>query len=120
MKAITFNAEGKPEEKIKKIFTLFDMNNDGKISRKEMEKLIQDMLSYFKDNQLMEQLPADAPEKFSTTIFSQMDKDKDGQITEEEFLQLCISDETFHSLIMSFWPESIWPRSVHNSIVERK
>ena len=107
MIANTLHTEEKTEDKMKKIFNLFDVNGDGKISMKEMETLIQDMLSYFKANKLMENLPADASEKFSKTIFSQMDKDKDGQISQGEFVRLCLADDHFRSLIMSFWPQNV-------------
>ena len=107
MTANTLEAEKSSEEKIEKIFHLFDGDNDGKITLKEMESLIQDFLSYFQVNKMMENLPDDASVMFSQTIFSQMNKDRNGEINQKEFRALCFADDNFRSLVMSFWPEKV-------------
>ena len=107
MIANTFETAGKPEDKMKQIFNLFDVNGDKKISMNEMQQLIQDMLSYFMANKIMENLPDDASVQFSKTIFSQMDKDNDGEITQTEFVRQCLADDHFRSLIFSFWPQNV-------------
>ena len=41
-------AGGDPEEILKKIFRLFDVNSDGSISKKEMKRLVKDMYGLLK------------------------------------------------------------------------
>ena len=107
MIANTFETAGKPEEKMKQLFNLFDVNGDKKISMEEMQQLIHDMLSYFKTNKIMENLSDDASVKFTKTIFSQMDKNNDGSISQAEFVRQCLADDHFRSLIFSFWPQNV-------------
>ena len=72
-----------------------------------MESLIQDFLSYFEVNKIMENLPDDASVMFTKTVFSQMNKDRNDEINQEEFTALCFADDNFRSLVMSFWPENV-------------
>ena len=44
----TIMAGGTPEDILKKIFRLFDVNSDGSISKKEMKRLVKDMYGLLK------------------------------------------------------------------------
>ena len=103
----TLEAEDNPVKKLERIFNLFDGDGNGKITLKEMESLIEDFLSYFQVNKMMENLPEDASLMFTKTVFSQLNKDKNDEINLEEFTALCLADDDFRSLVMSFWPENV-------------
>ena len=103
----TLEAEDNPAKKLERIFNLFDGDGNGKITLKEMENLIEDFLSYFQVNKMMENLPEDASLMFTKTVFSQLNKDKNDEINLEEFTSLCLADDDFRSLVMSFWPENV-------------
>ena len=44
---------------------------------------------------------------FTCAIFSEMNKDTNDEISQEEFRALCLADDNFRSLVMSFWPEKV-------------
>ena len=107
MTANTVEAEDNSERKLEKIFNLFDGDGNGKITLKEMESLIHDFLSYFQANEMTENLPEDASVMFTKTVFSQLNKEKNDEINQEEFIELCLADDNFRSLVLSFWPENV-------------
>ena len=34
-------------------------------------------------------------------------KEKNDEINQEEFIELCLADDNFRSLVLSFWPENV-------------
>ena len=79
-------SEGAPEEVLTKIFRVFDVNSDGTISKKEMNKLIKDMYGLLKTED-----PYIAAKKLvAKTAFAEMDKDKDGKVSQAEFVSACM------------------------------
>jgi len=88
-------SDGSPEEVLSKIFRVFDVNSDGTITQKELKRLIKDMYGL---------LNSDNPEQasqdlISKSAFSEMDKDADGKITQEEFIAACLGQEQFSKML---------------------
>ena len=88
-------SEGTPEEVLVKIFRVFDVNSDGVISFKEMQKLIKDMYGLLKK----EDPKIAAKNVVAKTAFAEMDQDKDGRVTIEEFVSTCMGQAEITQLL---------------------
>ena len=82
-------------EKTKKIFRVFDTNNDGFIIREEMERLVKNMYAFIKHDN-----PDVAAEStIEEFTFAEMDEDSDGKVTEAEFMAAVERKAEFTSLL---------------------
>jgi Ca2+-binding EF-hand superfamily protein len=88
-------SDGTPQEVLAKIFRVFDVNSDGTINKKELGRLIKDMYGLINaDN------PEEASKEFiAASAFAEMDKDEDGKITTEEFVNACLGQEQFSKML---------------------
>ena len=86
-------SSGSPEEKLRQIFKVFDINNDGVISQLEMTKLVREMYN------LIDRPSHVNPISFAKQIFNEMDTDHDGEVSEEDFISACLNDEKYSSLL---------------------
>jgi len=89
-------SSGSAEEKLLQMFDIFDTHRTGYISQLEMTKLVREMFSCIDST---ERPPGSNPISFSKMIFNEMDKDRDGQISKQEFIQACLDDDSFSSLL---------------------
>eukprot|EP00092_Neocalanus_flemingeri_P022485 GFUD01024385.1.p1 GENE.GFUD01024385.1~~GFUD01024385.1.p1 ORF type:complete len:192 (+),score=52.16 GFUD01024385.1:60-635(+) len=86
---------GTPEENLKRIFRVFDADSDGLISKAELKKLVKDMHAVIKENN---------PEKYQDDLITdstwlEMDKDRDGFITCEEFTAAVLAKDKFSKFL---------------------
>merc|ERR1712140_32845 len=81
-------SDGSPEE-------VFDLNSDGSISNKEMERLVKDMYSLLKT----EDPTIAAKDMITKSAFAEMDKNEDGKVTLEEFRTACLGREEFSKML---------------------
>ena len=79
-------SDGTPEDVLTLIFRMFDVNSDGTITQKEMTKLIKDMHGLLKEED--PNLPA--RDLVAKSLFAEMDADKDGKVTVDEFVTACL------------------------------
>nr|XP_028596908.1 calsenilin isoform X5 [Podarcis muralis] len=92
---------GTVHEKLKWAFNLYDINKDGYITKEEMlaiMKSIYDMMGRYTYPILREDAPIEHVEKF----FQKMDKNQDGVVTMEEFLETCQKDENIMTSMQLF------------------
>lgn len=105
--------EGTPEEVMGKIFRVFDLNGDGVITASEMNKIIKviycisiciiiyhilsmkDMYGLLKT----ENPELEAEKLLSKSAFTEMDKNQDGKITQEEFIKACLGQEEISRIL---------------------
>uniref|UniRef100_A0A3B1IM64 Potassium voltage-gated channel interacting protein 4b n=1 Tax=Astyanax mexicanus TaxID=7994 RepID=A0A3B1IM64_ASTMX len=83
---------GSAEEKLYWTFNLYDLNRDGQITREEMLdvlKAIYDLMGKNVPTGLKEEIPRLHLEAF----FQKMDRNHDGVVTAEEFIETCQKDE---------------------------
>merc|ERR1719499_1659069 len=78
-------SNGSPEENMKQIFRVFDINNDGTITLKELQKIVKDLFL------LINETNADkaSQEVLVKTAFHEMDENHDGAVTQSEFIEAC-------------------------------
>merc|ERR1712165_329166 len=88
-------SNGSPEENLKQIFRVFDINNDGSISLKELQRIVKDLFH------LINEKNADlaSQEVLAESAFQEMDENQDGQITQEEFIEACMTQKKFSTIL---------------------
>jgi len=70
---------GSAEENLRQIFRLFDINSDGKVEREELDKVATELSKV-----------GELKEEVVKAAFEEMDADRDGGVTQEEFIQACL------------------------------
>ncbi|XP_036291976.1 calsenilin isoform X3 [Pipistrellus kuhlii] len=92
---------GTVQEKLKWAFNLYDINKDGYITKEEMlaiMKSIYDMMGRHTYPLLREDAPLEHVERF----FQKMDRNQDGVVTIDEFLETCQKDENIMNSMQLF------------------
>ncbi|XP_061449440.1 calsenilin isoform X2 [Rhineura floridana] len=92
---------GTVHEKLNWAFNLYDINKDGYITKEEMlaiMKSIYDMMGRYTYPIVREDAPIEHVERF----FQKMDKNQDGVVTIEEFLETCQKDENIMTSMQLF------------------
>ncbi|XP_075222966.1 A-type potassium channel modulatory protein KCNIP1-like isoform X2 [Lycorma delicatula] len=92
VQGLSILSRGSLDEKLRWTFSLYDINGDGRITREEMTDIvtaIYDLMGKFTDPSLEEGTVAAKVDR----IFQKMDRNKDGVVTLEEFLECCTNDE---------------------------
>ncbi|XP_012497345.1 PREDICTED: calsenilin isoform X2 [Propithecus coquereli] len=92
---------GTVHEKLKWAFNLYDINKDGYITKEEMlaiMKSIYNMMGRHTYPILREDAPMEHVERF----FQKMDRNQDGVVTIDEFLETCQKDENIMSSMQLF------------------
>jgi len=91
MCALSVASRGKTDEKLSWSFRLYDINNDGFISKEEMLNVIEAIYKMVGD---AVKLPVDedTPEKRLNKIFNLMDKNHDGRLSIDEFRDGSLKD----------------------------
>lgn len=105
-------SDGSPEEVLGKIFRVFDVNSDGSITNKEMQRLVKDMYGLLKT----EDPTIAAKDMIAKSAFAEMDKNDDGKVTLEEFKTACLGREEFSKLlaikVIDIFVEDEWEKIV--------
>ena len=88
-------SNGTPEENLRQVFRVFDINSDGAISLKEL-KSVAKVLGKLVDSKDTEDVSKDI---FAQAAFNEMDDNGDGLVTEEEFVKACLSHKKCSSML---------------------
>uniref|UniRef100_A0A8C9TTI4 Kv channel interacting protein 3b, calsenilin n=1 Tax=Scleropages formosus TaxID=113540 RepID=A0A8C9TTI4_SCLFO len=92
---------GSVTEKLSWAFNLYDINKDGYITKEEMlaiMKSIYDMMGQYTSPSVRDEAPVEHMEKF----FQKMDRNRDGVVTIEEFIETCRKDENIMNSMQLF------------------
>merc|ERR1711962_242351 len=79
MLALQVMRNGSPEQNLRQIFRIFDVNSDGRVEIQEMDKVVEQLRK-------VGEVGEDTVEK----AFMEMDSDRDGSVTQDEFVQACL------------------------------
>ncbi|XP_045137436.1 Kv channel-interacting protein 1-like [Portunus trituberculatus] len=93
IKLLSRLSRGSLDDRLKWIFSLYDLNGDGCITRQEMTDVVQavfDLMGKHTDTPVDEQTVGQKVE----TLFTTLDLNKDGVITLDEFTEACGRDGT--------------------------
>ncbi|XP_014016995.1 calsenilin isoform X3 [Oncorhynchus tshawytscha] len=92
---------GTVTEKLNWAFNLYDINKDGYITKEEMlaiMKSIYDMMGRYTYPSVRDEAPSEHVDKF----FQKMDRNRDGVVTIDEFIETCQKDENIMNSMQLF------------------
>ncbi|XP_036823953.1 calsenilin isoform X4 [Oncorhynchus mykiss] len=92
---------GSETEKLQWAFNLYDINRDGCITKEEMLAImtsIYDMMGRYTSPSVRDDDPSEHVDKF----FQKMDRNRDGVVTIDEFIETCQKDEDIMASIKLF------------------
>ncbi|XP_069558514.1 calsenilin-like isoform X2 [Brachyistius frenatus] len=92
---------GSVTEKLRWAFNLYDINKDGYVTKEEMLAImtsIYDMMGRYTLPSVRDDSPFDHVEKF----FQKMDRNRDGVVTIDEFIETCQKDENIMASMQLF------------------
>merc|ERR1712025_1473704 len=87
---ITMMSGGTAKTKLQQIFKIFDADKNGTISKAELLKIVHHLFHLIPEKH-KENLPT--PQKFGERLMDEMDSDKDGVISEDEFVLAFLRNE---------------------------
>jgi len=103
--AISITSKGKPEEKLKWAFNMYDIDKDGFINKEEMLEIIKSIYKMVGLVKMPEE--ENTPEKRMEKVFRQLDEDRDGKLSVDEFVEGARNDPEVWKL---FQADSVIPQ----------
>ncbi|CAF2504709.1 unnamed protein product [Rotaria sp. Silwood2] len=98
LQAINITSQGTPDKKLDMAFRMYDCNGDGSIDETEMRRIISAIYELISDEYDQRERQIEADER-AMNIFRMMDKNSDGILTREEFVDGCLNDEQLYQLL---------------------
>ena len=90
--ALSILSRGSIDDRLKWVFTLYDVNKDGFITRDDLQTVVTSIY-HMMGKWCQPYIDESAIETHVDYIFEKMDSNKDGIITLEEFMHSCKTDD---------------------------
>ncbi|CAF0716371.1 unnamed protein product [Brachionus calyciflorus] len=87
------------KKKLQLTFRIYDHDNNGKVNRKKMEKMI---VAIFDLNGVKERTGENDPKTKANNIFKRFNKESNGFLNEEEFINGCLTDNYLIDLFAEY------------------
>lgn len=94
--AISTSTQSDPKKKLRLAFKMYDIDHNGKIDKKEMEKIIVAIYDLLGEERRKGE---NDPKERVIAIFNKLDANNNGFLTEEEFVEGCSSDPVLMSFL---------------------
>ena len=94
--AIDVTSAGTAEEKLKLAFRMYDVDGNGVIKQEEMTKIVKAIYNMLGTGTSTR---TNSVKERAKNIFSRMDENSDGHLTEDEFLSGCLQDKELCKLL---------------------
>jgi len=94
--AISVTAQGDAQKKLSMAFKMYDMDKNGRVDKKEMEKIIEAIYDLLGEEHRKGE---NSPGERVKTIMLKLDKDQNGYLSEDEFVEGCLADPILRSLL---------------------
>lgn len=98
VRGLSVLCRGTLEEKLRWIFCLYDINSDGVISRDDLYQIVSSVYELM-GSYSQSAFDSGVVHRRVETLFQKMDRNKNGQITLDEFLSLCLNDKNIQNSI---------------------
>ena len=95
MTKVHIMSNGSPEENLRQLFRILDIDNNRTVSISEFKKVVTD-LQMMSDNNMDNSILDLVVEK----AFIEMDVNGDGMVTSEEFIKACLSQKKFSTMLI--------------------
>jgi Ca2+-binding EF-hand superfamily protein len=95
--AISIIAHGDIRKKLEAAFNIFDLDKNGRIDRSEMEKLLAEIYDMIGEDAWDDD--DDSPANLVKEIMKKLDKNMDGNVTKDEFIDGCMQDKHLRELL---------------------
>ncbi|CAF0782730.1 unnamed protein product [Adineta ricciae] len=93
--AISITAQQEPKRKLEWAFSMYDIDRNGFIEKKEMKKIMEAIFDLLGE----ERKGNNSPELKVDQIFTKMDTNGDGKLSKEEFVNGCLQDDYLRRLL---------------------
>jgi Ca2+-binding EF-hand superfamily protein len=77
-------------------FKMYDMDKNGRVDKKEMEKIIEAIYDLLGEEHRKGE---NSPSERVKVIMQKLDKDQNGYLSEDEFVDGCLADPVLRSLL---------------------
>ncbi|CAF3311757.1 unnamed protein product [Rotaria socialis] len=98
LQAINITSQGTPNKKLEMAFRMYDCNGDGSIDQAEMRRIITAIYELIPEETDQGERQIEADER-ALNIFRIMDKNSDGILSRDEFIDGCLHDEQLYQLL---------------------
>ena len=97
MLSVNCVTNGSPEDKLKLAFKMYDIDQNGSVDKDELKEIIRSICSIAGAQECNIN-----PDVVTNNVFSKIDVNHDGMISEEEFVRVCSTDEELVKLLTTF------------------